>query len=258
MAGFPKQTGTGTPPQQRNEDFGQQDAPAVEREHLRMQTAGNERLTGKVAIITGGSWGIGAATVRLFSKHGAKVIIMDNEGEKGKKFANSLSPPASHIKCDLSNEDQVHKAVNSVIAKYNQLDIMFNNAEIIERFTMSIEQCDMGAFHRMMNKNMNEVMHGLKYAAREMKSKGEGCIISTAGITRHNYLAAYAASKHAVIGLTKDGAAELAKYSIRVNCVSSYGFGTTVSDDDIAEAVLYLASKEAKHVSGHNIEVNGL
>nr|ABK26167.1 unknown [Picea sitchensis] len=255
------------------------------------------RLEGKVAIITGGASGIGEAIVRLFTKHGAKVVIADIADEAGRNLAGSLSPPATYVHCHVSKEQDVRAAVDLAMEKHGQLDIMYNNPGIIVA-VKSVAEYDMEQFDRVMRENVRGVMLGIKHAARVMIPRKKGCIISTASVASivggfAPY--SYTASKHAVIGLTKNGAAELGKYGIRVNAVSPYGsatplaveylkqgdasssasevdnkaaveaFSSSVANlegtihkvEDIAEAGLYLASDEAKYVSGHNLVVDG-
>nr|ABK21151.1 unknown [Picea sitchensis] len=262
-----------------------------------LNTNADRRLNGKVAIITGGASGIGEAIVRLFTKHGAKVIIADIADEAGRNLAGSLSPPATYVHCDVSKEQDVRAAVDLAMEKHGQLDIMYNNAGIIVA-GKSVAEYDMEQFDRVMRVNVRGVMLGIKHAARVMIPRKKGCIISTAsiaGIVGGFAPYSYTVSKHAVIGLTKNGAAELGKYGIRVNAVSPYGSatplaveylkqgdasssasevdnkaaveafcssvanleGTIHKVEDIAEAGLYLASDEAKYVSGHNLVVDG-
>jgi len=253
-------------------------------------------LNGRVAIITGGASGIGEAIVRLFTKHGAKVIIADIADEAGGKLAESLSPQATYVHCDVTKEQDMSATVDLAMEKHGQLDIMYNNAGILAA-GKSVAEYDMEQFDRVMKVNVRGVMLGIKHAARVMIPRKKGCIISTAsvvsivgGLTPYSYTA----SKHAVIGLTKNGAAELGKYGIRVNAVSPYGLataltveyfkegdasssaseidkaavdafcdgvanleGTVLKVEDVAEAGLYLASDEAKYVSGHNLVVDG-
>ncbi|GLJ26717.1 hypothetical protein SUGI_0520400 [Cryptomeria japonica] len=246
------------------------------------------RLEGKVAIITGGAAGIGEATVRLFTQNGGKVIIADIKDNEGQKLAESVSEWATYIHCDVSKEEDVRAAVDLAMQKHGQLDIMFNNAGKGDGHKSSVADYEMEQFEATMNVNVKGVMHGIKHAARVMIPNRKGCIISTASIAgMMGGIApyAYTASKHAIIGLTKNGAAELGKYGIRVNCVSPSliatgilmefvgtedkgaveAWGTSVGNlkgvvlkaEDVAEAAMFLASDESRYVSGHNLLVDG-
>jgi NAD(P)-dependent dehydrogenase (short-subunit alcohol dehydrogenase family) len=273
-----------------------QEADAIGASVGNLDIHAERRLNGRVAIITGGASGIGEAIVRLFTKHGAKVIIADIADEAGGKLAESLSPQATYVHCDVTKEQDMSATVDLAMEKHGQLDIMYNNAGILAA-GKSVAEYDMEQFDRVMKVNVRGVMLGIKHAARVMIPRKKGCIISTAsvvsivgGLTPYSYTA----SKHAVIGLTKNGAAELGKYGIRVNAVSPYGLataltveyfkegdasssaseidkaavdafcdgvanleGTILKVEDVAEAGLYLASDEAKYVSGHNLVVDG-
>ncbi|XP_042506525.1 short-chain dehydrogenase reductase 2a-like isoform X2 [Macadamia integrifolia] len=191
------------------------------------------RLEGKVAIVTGGAGGIGEATVRLFTRHGAKVVIADVEDSLGTALANSLSPSVTFVHCDVSIEDEIENLVNSTISRYGRLDILFNNAGVLGNQSKhkSILNFDADEFDRIMRVNVKGVALGMKHAARVMVPRGSGCIISTAsvagvmgGLGPH----AYTASKHAIVGLTKNAACELGRYGIRVNCISPFGVATSM------------------------------
>ncbi|KAM7258833.1 hypothetical protein ACFE04_014574 [Oxalis oulophora] len=263
-----------------------------------MHTLLSKRLEGKVAIVTGGANGIGEETVRLFVMHGSNVVIADIDDVNGTILANSLPPLATFVHCDVSSEEDVQNLFNSTISQFGKLDILFNNAGILGNQSKhkSLIDFNVDEFDRIMRVNVGGVALGMKYAARVMIPRGSGCIISTAsvagsmgGLGPH----AYMASKHAIVGLTKNAACELGRYGIRVNCISPFGVvtsmlinawtnqaegyndnvrdnktrveemvrglanlkGATLKAIDIAEAALYLA--ESKYVSGHNLVVDG-
>ncbi|CAM8969744.1 unnamed protein product [Rhodiola kirilowii] len=223
--------------------------------HL-MGRAGNsftscKRLEGKVAIITGGAGGIGEATVRLFAKNGAKVVIADVNDKLGTTLASSL-PDVTFIHCDVTSEEDIKNLIDETISSHGRLDILFNNAGVLgnqSKNKKSILNFDPDEFDKIMSVNVKGTALGIKHAARIMIPRGGGCIISTAsvagvmgGLGPHTYTA----SKHAIVGLTKNTACELGKYGIRVNCISPFGVATSMlvnawrsnaeEDDDDVEA----------------------
>ncbi|KAK9022400.1 hypothetical protein V6N11_002670 [Hibiscus sabdariffa] len=264
------------------------------------QSLSFRRLEDKVAIITGGARGIGEATVRLFVKHGAKVVIADIADASGIALANSLAPSAVYVHCDVSSEEDIEMLINRTVSLYGKLDILFNNAGVLgnQSKRKSIVDFDADEFDRVMQVNVRGAALGTKHAAKVMVPRRSGCIISMAsvagcmgGLGPH----AYTASKHAIIGLTKNTACELGKYGIRVNCISPFGVatsmlinawkssevdqeectdseaeemeefvrglanlkGVTLKAKDVAEAALYMASEESRYISGHNLVVDG-
>lgn len=191
------------------------------------------RLEGKVAIVTGGSRGIGEATVRLFVRHGAKVVIADIEDAIGIALAESLSPSAIYVHCDVSLEEEIENLINLTVTQYGWLDILFNNAGVLgdQKKHKSIVDFDADEFDKIMRINVRGAALGMKHAARVMVPRRSGCIVSTAsvaglmgGLGPHSYTA----SKHAIVGLTKNAACELGRYGIRVNCISPFGVATSM------------------------------
>ncbi|XP_077235662.1 secoisolariciresinol dehydrogenase-like [Tasmannia lanceolata] len=246
------------------------------------------RLKGKVALITGAATGIGETTARLFAQHGARVVIVDIQDDLGQSVCKDIGlDVASYTHCDVSKEEDVRKAVDGTIAKFGKLDIMFNNAAIIDPHKRKITDNETSDFERVLAVNVTGVFLGTKNAARVMIPAKQGSIIINGsvgavigGVASH----AYVTSKHAVVGLTKNAAAELGQFGIRVNCVSPFlvassltkdfikkddgemesciaGIsnlkGTVLRAEDIALAALYFGSDESRYVSGQNFVVDG-
>ncbi|XP_074584196.1 momilactone A synthase-like [Curcuma longa] len=252
-----------------------------------------KRLEGKVAVITGGASGIGEAAVKLFVRHGARVIVADVQDEKGEALCASLGPEgaASYVHCDVRLEADVKRAVDTAVSVHGKLDVMFNNAGISDPAGNSfLGEGDLAAaFDRVMAVNVLGALLGTKHASRAMIAApgGGGSIITTTSVASvMGGLAppVYTCSKHALLGLTRSAAAELGKHGVRVNCVSpalvatpqavshtqaskeeleamgeaiSTLKGVKLKAEDIAEAALFLASDESRFVSGHNLIVDG-
>ncbi|XP_075517421.1 (+)-borneol dehydrogenase 1-like [Primulina tabacum] len=246
------------------------------------------RLEGKVAIVTGGASGIGASTVRLFFENGANVVIADVQDTLGQSIANNLDSSNTHVcyvHCDVSNEDDIINLVDTTVSKFGHLDIMYNNAGIMNGASESILATKKADLERMLSVNLVGALLGAKHASRVMVPNKKGCILFTAssttkiaGIATHSY----AVSKYGIVGLTNNLAAELGSHGIRVNCISPFGVltgsdhseekvrrfeafmgavgnlkGGVLTAEDIAKAALYLASDEASYVSGMNLVVDG-
>ncbi|XP_010036299.2 tropinone reductase-like 1 isoform X1 [Eucalyptus grandis] len=249
-----------------------------------------KRLEGKVAIITGGASGIGASAASLFHQHGAWVVIADIQDEPGQALAAKLGQRASYARCDVSIEADVRDLVDATVAKHGWLDVMYNNAGVLDRNFGGIIDTSLTDLDRVLRVNLYGAFHGAKHAARVMVPQRRGCILFTgsnctaiAGVATHTY----AASKQAVVGLARGLAAELGEHGIRVNCVSPHAVSRTgmsglgkLSEDElarvddgmrvignlkgrvlapesVARAALYLASDEADYVSGLNMVVDG-
>ncbi|KAL9324283.1 hypothetical protein ACSQ67_009140 [Phaseolus vulgaris] len=244
-----------------------------------------QRLDGKVALITGGARGIGEFMAKLFCKHGAKVVIADIRDQLGEALQHEIGTEcATYVHCDVSKETDVENAVNITVSKYGKLDIMVNNAAISDDAKPNILDNDVSDFERVVRVNLVGPFLGTKHAARVMIPAKKGSIItlgsvssSVGGVASH----AYTSSKHAIVGLAKNTAAELGQFGIRVNSLSCYcihnelakdffklddeGFsniysnlkGVTLKEEDVAQAALYLASDESKYISGHNLAVDG-
>ncbi|XP_017977965.1 PREDICTED: secoisolariciresinol dehydrogenase [Theobroma cacao] len=251
-------------------------------------SAVTRRLEGKVALITGGASGIGKCTAKVFAHHGAKVVIADIQDELGHSVCEAVGPSnCSYVHCNVTDEDQIKNAVDKAVATHGKLDIMFNNAGITDPIKARIIDNEKSDFERVLSVNVTGVFLGIKHAARVMVPARNGSIISTASVSSTVGAAAthaYCASKHAVLGLTRNAAVELGQFGIRVNCLSPFALatplatevlgindeelekgmglvanlkGVTLKAEDIANAALYLASEEGRYVSGHNLFVDG-
>ncbi|KAF5470763.1 hypothetical protein F2P56_011254 [Juglans regia] len=248
-----------------------------------------KRLAGKVALITGGASGIGESTARLFAEHGAKVIIADIQDELGFSVCQgeSINGAISYVHCDVTSESDVENAVNTAVTKHGKLDIMFNNAGRTGQIDENILALEKKDYKRVFDVNVLGSFLGAKHAAKVMIPAKRGTILFTASsVTQSHGIAShtYTASKHAVVGLTKNLCVELGQYGIRVNCISPHALptplllksmgidkkkaeeivssaanlkGAVLEAGDLAEAALFLASEESKYVSGLNLVVDG-
>lgn len=162
------------------------------------------------------------------------MIIADIDDPNGTVLANALSPSATYLHCDVTSEGDIKNLINATISLHGRLDILFNNAGFLGNQTKSkksIASFDPNEFDKIVGVNVKGAALGMKHAARVMVPRRSGCIISTAsvagvmgGLGPH----AYSASKHALVGLTKNVACELGKFGIRVNCISPFGVATSM------------------------------
>jgi NAD(P)-dependent dehydrogenase (short-subunit alcohol dehydrogenase family) len=175
-----------------------------------------QRLDGKVAIITGAAGGIGGATAKLFLDLGAKVMLTDRQGVGGSDCENVATMAA-----DCADETATKRVVEATVERFGKLDIMVANAGT-EGILKPVEQIDFDEFERVLRVNVLGVWLAMKYAAPAMRAAGGGAIValsSVAGAIGFPGMASYTASKHAVFGLAKVAALELASSNIRVNAV---------------------------------------
>ncbi|HUW01705.1 MAG TPA: glucose 1-dehydrogenase [Acidimicrobiales bacterium] len=237
------------------------------------------RLDGKVALITGGARGQGAAEAALFAAEGATVYITDVLTGVGQSTADELGQAVTFLHHDVTSESDWARVVRGIVEEHHRLDVLVNNAGIFQvagMFDTSLED-----WHRMIAINQTGVFLGLKTAGHVMREKGTGSIVnisSIAGLSGAGMAHAYSATKWAVRGMTKSAAQELAADNVRVNSVhpgiietpmlDEFGpflpmikeripMGRTASADEVANVVLFLASDESSYCTGHEFVVDG-
>ena len=244
------------------------------------------RLEGKVALISGGARGQGAAEAKLFAGEGAKVVfgdVLDDQGKQVEAEINEAGGEALYIHLDVTREADWVSAVETAVIRYGRLDILVNNAGITIR--KNVEDTTEDDWDRIMAVNAKGVFLGTKQAIPAMRRSGGGSIVnmsSTAGLVGSPYSgASYAATKGAVRLLTKATAIQYAKDGIRCNSVHPGLLETPMTEDiladaahreertqriplgrigtaeDIAYGVLYLASDEASFITGSELVIDG-
>ena len=250
----------------------------------------DKRLEDKVAVITGAASGIGAATAKTYVDHGARVVLGDIQDEAGESMAAALGGTSHAIfrHCNVTSEAEVEALVEAAVSEFGQIDIMFNCAGIVGALgPMSTTPAE--EWKLTIDIMINGVFYGMKHASRHMKEAGSGSIISmssTAGVMGGLGPHAYAAAKHAVVGMTKNLAAEVGGFGVRVNCIAPAGMATPMVADvmtgdhqnleetiatlaalsplkgragmaqDVANAALWLASDESGYTSGLTLTVD--
>jgi len=239
-------------------------------------------LSGKVAIITGGARGMGAATSRLFVQHGAKVAIADVLDEAGEALALELGDSARFFKLDVTSEESWAQVVADVEATFGPVDALVNNAGIL--MFKSILETTKADYERVLGVNLVGEFLGVKAVAPGMIARGKGAIVnisSVDGMKGANGLVAYASSKWGVRGLTKVAAMELGHKGIRINSVHPGGVDTIMSNhnnsardeldksygnvplqriggpEEVAAASAFLVSDAASYIHGAEIVVDG-
>ena len=242
------------------------------------------RLEGKVALISGGARGQGAAEAKLFAREGAKVVfgdIRDQEGQQVETEIRELGGEATYTHLDVTREADWRSAIDTAVDRYGKLDILVNNAGIA--IWKGVEDTTEEDWDRVMAVNAKGVFLGTKHAIPAMRRAGGGSIVnisSTAGLRGSRGLAAYTASKGAVRLFTKATAIQYAVENIRCNSVHPGGvdtpmiqeapndparrdarqrtpMGRRAAPDEIAYGVLYLASDESSFVTGSELVIDG-
>jgi NAD(P)-dependent dehydrogenase (short-subunit alcohol dehydrogenase family) len=240
------------------------------------------KLKDKVAVVTGAARGIGRASAILLAKEGAKVTVADNRPDLGQETARLIEEArgeAYFVLTDVTDEAQVKAMVETTIARWGRLDILFNNAGIV--LVKFLEDTSAAEWDQVMGVNLKSIFLAVKYAVPHMRRRGGGGILSIASISSfvgQYKTPAYVASKGAVMLLTKSLALDYGADNIRVNCIcpgitdtpmlrehieasrdpaafirereARVPLGRFLTPEDIARAALYLVSDESDGVTG--------
>jgi NAD(P)-dependent dehydrogenase (short-subunit alcohol dehydrogenase family) len=241
--------------------------------------------TGKVALITGGSTGIGRATALAFARQGAKVAIGDasDEASNTVELIRRAGGEATFVKCDVTDERQVEHLVDTTVRTYGALDAAFNNAGILPP-TVPLAEVETANFDKIIAVDLRGVFLAMKHEIRHMLKAGGGAIVNTAsvaGLIADPGMSAYVAAKHGVVGLSKAAAVDYARKGIRVNALApglvetpmtkrwlddptmrtavlgQTPLGRPAKPEEMAGMVLFLCSTLASFATGHTFTVDG-
>ena len=246
----------------------------------------NGKLNGKVALVTGGTSGIGKTTAIEFARVGAKVVLTGRREKEGAQVVDEirkLGGDAAFVRADVTKDADVKAMVDFTVGKYGRLDVAFNNAGV--EWTGPLDQATEAEYRRVFDINVWGVLNSMRHEIPVMLKNGGGAIVNNSSVAGHvglGQVSVYIASKHAVEGLTKSIALEFAKQSIRVNAVAPGVIATDMLDrfagkesemrdsltsiipvgrigagEEIAAAVLYLCSDDAKFTTGTSLVVDG-
>ncbi len=250
-------------------------------------TASQTPLKDKVALVTGGASGIGRATCLAFAREGARVVVSDVDAETGEACADEIrrsGGDAVFRRADVSDESEVEALVATAVERFGRLDCALNNAGI-SGAGGPLQQISLDDFRRTLDINLIGVFLCMKHEIAAMLESGGGAIVNTAsgaGVIATPFLSPYAASKHAILGLTKTAAVENARSGVRINAIlpgstdtpmlratmdgnpeivklvlRSMPGGRLGRPEEIAEAVVWLCSDRASFVTGDSMLVDG-
>ena len=251
-----------------------------------------KRLEGKVAIVTGGTRGIGSRTAELFVEHGAKVVVAGRTVEAGEALADKLGENAVFVQTDVTREGDIKVMIDTAVERFGRLDCLFNNAGSHSAGESPfVDEIALEDFEASISMLLSSAFLGMKYAVPIMKQQRSGSIINNASISgsRPSLNLIYSTAKAALIQMSKGSAMALAQFGVRVNSVSpgpvatpifgrAKGLGPDQDDrvvekvsqyyaahqplgraglaEDVAYAVLYLASDESNFVTGHDLLID--
>lgn len=235
----------------------------------------NKRVDGKIAVVTGGAQGMGAAHVRLLAEHGARVVIADLSEDAGQALAAEFAENALFVHLDVTNAEHWDALVRKVNETFGPIGVLINNAGILLLHT--VETATLSEYRNVIDVNQVGTFLGMRAVVPGMKELGGGSIVnisSTAGAVGFTDNFAYTASKWAVRGMTKAAALDLARYGIRVNAILPGEVNTPMIADlglstattplgrfgdprEIAYLALYLASDESGYTTGADYVIDG-
>ena len=244
------------------------------------------KLSGKVALVTGGTSGIGKTTAIAFARAGAKVVLTGRREKEGAQVVaeiRKLGGDAAFVRADVAKDADVKAMVDFTVGKYGRLNVAFNNAGV--EWTGPLDQATEAEYRRVFDINVWGVLNSMRHEIPVMLKNGGGAIVNNSSVAGHvglGQVSVYIASKHAVEGLTKSVALEFAKQNIRINAVAPGVIATDMLDrfagkesemrdsltsiipvgrigagEEIAAAVLYLCSDDAKFTTGTSLVVDG-
>ena len=237
------------------------------------------RLDNKIAVVTGGAHGQGAAEAELFIAAGAQVVITDVDIEGGEATAQRLGASCQFMAHDVASEEAWVRVVGDVVDRYRRIDVLVNNAGIFR--VLGLEETPLAVWNELVAINQTGVFLGMRTVAPVMKEQQSGAIVnisSIAGLVASAQAHAYSATKWAVRGMSKSAAVELGPSGIRVNSVHPGFIDTQMLDEfgslretladkvplgrmadatEVARLVLFLASDDAAYCSGHEFVVDG-
>ena len=233
------------------------------------------RVDNKVALITGGARGMGAADARMLVKEGAKVVIGDILDAEGQALADELGDSARYVHLDVSNAEEWTAAVETALSSFGKLNVLVNNAGIVQ--VGPLKTLDVARWQKVLDVNLTGPMLGTKAVIGPMIDAGGGSIINVSsieGLRGAAYVHSYVASKWGLRGLTKSSALELAGSNIRVNSIHPGFIRTPMTEhlpedmvqtplgrpgtpDEVATFVVFLASDESSFSTGSEFVVDG-
>lgn len=247
------------------------------------------KLNGKVVIVTGATGGIGAASAELFVQEGARVLLVDLKPEPLQALAQRLGDKAAYVAADVAKAADTEKYVKEAVQRFGGVDVLFANAGI-EGAVKPLTECSVEEFDRVLAVNVRGVWLGIKFAAPEIAKRGGGSVVitsSVAGLIGAKGLGPYVTSKHALLGMARTAALELAAQGIRVNTVNpgpienrmmrsieqqanpsdpsvvKTGFQSMVAlgrygtNEEIARLALFLASDDSGYCTGSVFVADG-